>query len=799
GNNVARVFSYGSINASVSARNDSGSSQGGRIGQVDALGDISGSIHAKQLLAEVRAGGVINASLDAPSLGNISSHDATIAAQNPVPDTPPSSTASVVAQAMEARRDVVAARDELRDLLTEAFTAIEAARTDAASAASRERSGMVIEARRLRAEATEQLIGDRSAREFSLAAQRIQAAFADLQGAAAADRLRAVLATTWKMRESAGDEAFRRSRDEATRFQAKETEARDKMRQSATEARDKFRESADEFQDVMKAVIKGIKEKIAAAVDIPAMFSGMSEGMKKSIHETEALADELGYRDEERGDFIVSNLIVQWFPGLRKIYAGMWGEDPYTLTKLTRFQQIFSFVTGVLDAIEFIETVYAAGKMLYSRFTSPCGSWFGGTCFVGDTLVLCGTDVASDLYFASDTESFWDRVIPLPDWLQFACVTIGGAGVVVLTRRGRREEIREQDEFSPNNGGAGEAPFEEWDPNICPPPRRKSPVPGQDSGSRVWTTGSIILLGRSLENAGPPMQNASMSTSQPPLGVDFATCGRAAHFQTVQGENAWGDWSSAARAVCGVLDSGEAGGFVGELIPLQTDHSDFSPTGFGGTCDSTSGGVELPRLPIPRSETIGLRRPTRRPGQSVYWSDTPLEIEAIGGLPLADKGTGESPTGGAVLRPSRMEASDRHFPASKSRTSGIETPAREPEREGEAPAEPLMRQHQLMDADFNQPPQCVSRRGGTESLTNVVMTAVGETHCGCHTASGNRPNQNHPNHRRSTPGDQPSHPWWLGAPLVWLTVWLSLATIVWGFNHDVRKMVRSRPTPAPVA
>ncbi|MCY2962048.1 MAG: polymorphic toxin-type HINT domain-containing protein [Planctomycetota bacterium] len=56
-----------------------------------------------------------------------------------------------------------------------------------------------------------------------------------------------------------------------------------------------------------------------------------------------------------------------------------------------------------------------------------------------------------------------------------------------------------------------------------------------------------------------------------------------------------------------------------------------------------------------------------------------------------------------------------------------------------------------------------------------------------------------PNHRRNTTGDPPTQPSWLGAPLVWLTVWLSLATIVWGFNHDVREMTRSRPTPAPVA
>ncbi|MCY2965931.1 MAG: hypothetical protein NT069_20260, partial [Planctomycetota bacterium] len=250
-----------------------------------------------------------------------------------------------------------------------------------------------------------------------------------------------------------------------------------------------------------------------------------------------------------------------------------------------------------------------------------------------------------------------------------------------------------------------------------------------------------------------------------------------------------------------MLDSGEAGAFADEFISLQTNHSDFSPTCFGGTCDSASGGAELPRLrvPIQRSETIGLRRPTRRSGQSVYWSDTPLEIETVGEMALADKGSGELSTGGTVLRSSQIEASGRHLPASKARNSGIESPAREPERGGEAPAEPLMRQHQLMHADFNQPPKCVSRRAGTDRLTNVVMTAVGETHCGSHTASGNRPNQNHPNHRRSTPGDQPSHPWCLGAPLVWLTVWLSLATIVWGFNHDVRKMVRSRPTPAPVA
>ncbi|MCY2962144.1 MAG: hypothetical protein NT069_00580, partial [Planctomycetota bacterium] len=191
-----------------------------------------------------------------------------------------------------------------------------------------------------------------------------------------------------------------------------------------------------------------------------------------------------------------------------------------------------------------------------------------------------------------------------------------------------------------------------------------------------------------------------MSTSRPPVVDDFAVGGRAAHFQNVQGENAWGDWPSLATAVCGVFDSGEAGAFADEFVPLQTNHSNFSPTGFDATCDSTSGGAELPRLrvPIQRSETIGPRRPTRRPGQSVYWSDTPLEIEAIGEMALANKGTGELPTGGAVPRPSRMEASGRQFPASKSRTSGIETPARETEREGEAPAEPLMRQHQLMHA-----------------------------------------------------------------------------------------------------
>src|SRR5207248_922005 len=93
---VAWVYSYGSINATISAMNAAGASDGGQIGDITAWGAIGGSITAAQQIGTVTSGGTVGATVAAPTMTSPVSNDASLLA-GVIPDTPASVTGDVMA------------------------------------------------------------------------------------------------------------------------------------------------------------------------------------------------------------------------------------------------------------------------------------------------------------------------------------------------------------------------------------------------------------------------------------------------------------------------------------------------------------------------------------------------------------------------------------------------------------------------------------------------------------------------------------------------------------------------------
>jgi hypothetical protein len=82
------VFSYGSIDALISAPNAPGSATGGHVESVQAVGSIMGLITAADTIHYVRSGGATSASLVAPSVESSIQFDAALAAE-PLPGRRP--------------------------------------------------------------------------------------------------------------------------------------------------------------------------------------------------------------------------------------------------------------------------------------------------------------------------------------------------------------------------------------------------------------------------------------------------------------------------------------------------------------------------------------------------------------------------------------------------------------------------------------------------------------------------------------------------------------------------------------
>ncbi len=114
------VFSYGSINAVISAENPTGSPLGGRIGSVSARGAINGLIRATHSIQTVRSGGAVNAAVVAPHVGSIVENSTSL--QNMAdPELPPSIKDEILNEAAEVYDEILADRQQLADDIEEAI------------------------------------------------------------------------------------------------------------------------------------------------------------------------------------------------------------------------------------------------------------------------------------------------------------------------------------------------------------------------------------------------------------------------------------------------------------------------------------------------------------------------------------------------------------------------------------------------------------------------------------------------------------------------------------------------------
>ena len=116
------VFSYGSINAVISAENPTGSplGLGGRIGSVSARGAINGLIRATHSIQTVRSGGAVNAAVVAPYVGSIVENSVSL--QNMAdPELPPSIKDEILSEAAGVYDEILADRQQFADDIEEAI------------------------------------------------------------------------------------------------------------------------------------------------------------------------------------------------------------------------------------------------------------------------------------------------------------------------------------------------------------------------------------------------------------------------------------------------------------------------------------------------------------------------------------------------------------------------------------------------------------------------------------------------------------------------------------------------------
>jgi len=125
GSSAFDIFSYGSINAVITAENPSGSSIGGRIGSVAARGSIDGLIRAAHSIQLVHAGQAIDAAIVAPYIGSVIENDASLG-NFAYPDRPESIKAEVLAEAAAVYDEVLALREDLAEAIAESLEAFAA-------------------------------------------------------------------------------------------------------------------------------------------------------------------------------------------------------------------------------------------------------------------------------------------------------------------------------------------------------------------------------------------------------------------------------------------------------------------------------------------------------------------------------------------------------------------------------------------------------------------------------------------------------------------------------------------------
>lgn len=124
---VDTVFAHGQILSSINAD---------VVGTVTAWGDIDGSISATESIGTVRSAASVHASLSAPQIGSVIENDPDLIASTPVPATPASVRADILADAAASRAtmeaDIAAAADDIATMKADLAAAKNEAANDIA-------------------------------------------------------------------------------------------------------------------------------------------------------------------------------------------------------------------------------------------------------------------------------------------------------------------------------------------------------------------------------------------------------------------------------------------------------------------------------------------------------------------------------------------------------------------------------------------------------------------------------------------------------------------------------------------
>ncbi len=441
--NIGEILSYGDILATVSALNTQNVTGGGTIGPVTAWGAIDGSFTAATSLESFHSGGALNAVLSAPSSGSQLPFDSTIFTTNPAPSVPASVTADVQAGGAAAYADVIANRNAFQTDVSTFNTTAGNQRQDAPAD--------VIQARLdLAPDIADDLLQDqtdvaqaRGAATQELNADVLTATGEQLQFTNKVNGDRTNLQSQVTSRQTQLAAVFASSVTQANQQQVETNNKVTTAGTKRTELVNKDAEARAVDQDwqsqinsqVRQAVIKGAIAAASVALGPFRVVALIAGGVQFVGHVIQAhgpyvaQADQLQLEGLQRGYYIWANATSEAI-GLSKLVNAFDPVDPYADNSWSVKQLTKSAGLALIEAA----TTAGLGA-LYSRFTSPCGSWLGGKCFVGDTQVLTREieDATTSAVVGLDKASA-DSL----DWLTPVCILIGVSGTLVLQRKTRR-------------------------------------------------------------------------------------------------------------------------------------------------------------------------------------------------------------------------------------------------------------------------------------------------------------------------------------------------------------------------
>ena len=337
---------------------------------------IGGHFAAGEHIGTVRSGGAVTAQLNAPVVGAVIEHDASIFEQYEYPDVPDSIIDELLADAQAAIARAHTARDQARDAADLARDAARAARDEALGQLAQARDETLGDRDRAVAEALAQYEKRVDEVEKGLARQRAAVAEEEAALRAAAHRDRAAYEQLVEEMIEEGERQFAAAVREAAR-QVAETQRLQEAREQAKAATEEaYLEEMARARDWVAQVGQQVMDFVNAFT-----AQGQAERWQGEYAHLMELTEYMPYWERV---YTVGGGLLGDAVGLRALVAGWTGEDPYTLRPLGPWERIFQFTTGGLTLV----TTAMGISAFMSRIVSPCASWHWAKCFTGEVEVV---------------------------------------------------------------------------------------------------------------------------------------------------------------------------------------------------------------------------------------------------------------------------------------------------------------------------------------------------------------------------------------------------------------------------